>query len=38
MTMLGMPAELLPSNTYPYTTACVEAFRQGRQFALSGWC
>ena len=32
-----MPADMLPSNTYPYTAACVRAFRDGRPFALSGW-
>jgi 8-oxo-dGTP diphosphatase len=30
-------ADLLPSNTYPYSVACVRAFRDGEQFALSGW-
>jgi 8-oxo-dGTP diphosphatase len=31
------PADLLPSNTYPYTVACVRAFRDAQPFALSGW-
>jgi 8-oxo-dGTP pyrophosphatase MutT (NUDIX family) len=31
------PADMLPSNTYPYTGACVRAFRDGARFALSGW-
>ncbi len=31
------PADLLPSNTYPYTATCVRAFRDGAAFALSGW-
>ncbi|GGM55002.1 hypothetical protein GCM10011608_44930 [Micromonospora sonchi] len=31
------PADLLPSNTYPYTAACVRAFRDRAPFALSGW-
>jgi 8-oxo-dGTP diphosphatase len=31
------PSDTLPSNTYPYTTACVRAFRDGQPFALSGW-
>lgn len=31
------PMDLLPSNTYPYTAACVRAFRDGQPFALSGW-
>ena len=31
------PADMLPSNTYPYTAACVRAYRQGAPFALSGW-
>jgi len=32
-----LPADTLPSNTYPYTAACVRAFRDGQPFALSGW-
>jgi hypothetical protein len=28
---------MLPSNTYPYTAACVRAFRDGVPFVLSGW-
>ncbi|MDQ7905973.1 NUDIX domain-containing protein [Phytohabitans sp. ZYX-F-186] len=32
-----VPADMLPSNTYPYTAACVRAYRQGEPFALSGW-
>jgi ADP-ribose pyrophosphatase YjhB (NUDIX family) len=31
------PADMLPSNTYPYTVACLRAFREGVRFALSGW-
>jgi 8-oxo-dGTP pyrophosphatase MutT (NUDIX family) len=31
------PADMLPSNTYPYTAACVRAFRDGVPFVLSGW-
>lgn len=31
------PTDRLPSNTYPYTAACVRAFREGRPFTLSGW-
>ncbi|MDG4793050.1 NUDIX domain-containing protein [Micromonospora sp. WMMD1082] len=31
------PTSLLPMNTYPYTTACVQAFRDGRPLALDGW-
>ncbi|GAA2471490.1 NUDIX domain-containing protein [Winogradskya humida] len=31
------PVELLPSNTYPFTSACVRAFQEGQPFALSGW-
>lgn len=31
------PVDMLPSNTYPYTVACIEAFRYGETFALSGW-
>lgn len=31
------PVDLLPANTYPYTTACVRAFSEGTPFALSGW-
>ena len=31
------PADMLPSNTYPYTAACVRAFHGGVPFALSGW-
>ncbi|MFK3980574.1 NUDIX domain-containing protein [Micromonospora sp. NPDC050397] len=31
------PTALLSSNTYPYTTACVQAFSEGRPFALDGW-
>jgi len=32
-----VPASLLPSNTYPYTEACVAAFRQRQPLRLSGW-
>jgi 8-oxo-dGTP pyrophosphatase MutT (NUDIX family) len=32
-----VPADGLPDNTYPYTAACVHAFRAGQPFALSGW-
>ena len=31
------PADLLPTNTYPYTAACVRAYRDGQPFVLSGW-
>ena len=31
------PVDMLPTNTYPYTAACVHAFRDGEPFALSGW-
>jgi 8-oxo-dGTP diphosphatase len=31
------PADMPPSNTYPYTAECVRAFRDGQPFALSGW-
>lgn len=31
------PADMLPSNTYPYTAVCVRAFHGGAPFALSGW-
>ena len=31
------PADVPPSNTYPYTAACVLAFRDSQPFALSGW-
>jgi 8-oxo-dGTP diphosphatase len=31
------PADIPPSNTYPYTAACVRAFRESQPFALSGW-
>ena len=31
------PADMLPSNTYPYTAACVRAYRDGQPFRLSGW-
>ncbi|MFC7280171.1 NUDIX domain-containing protein [Paractinoplanes rhizophilus] len=31
------PADLLPSNTYPYTAACVRAYRESQPFILSGW-
>lgn len=31
------PVDMLPSNTYPYTAACVRAFNDGEPFALSGW-
>jgi ADP-ribose pyrophosphatase YjhB (NUDIX family) len=31
------PVDMLPSNTYPYTTTCVRAFRDGTPFSLSGW-
>jgi len=36
--MIGwFPTALLPPNTYPYTTACVRAFSDGRPLALDGW-
>jgi 8-oxo-dGTP diphosphatase len=31
------PADILPSNTYPYTSACVAAWRDGAPLRLSGW-
>jgi 8-oxo-dGTP diphosphatase len=31
------PSDMLPSNTYPFTAACVRAFRERSPFALSGW-
>ena len=31
------PADMLPSNTYPYTAACVQAWRTGDPLRLSGW-
>jgi 8-oxo-dGTP diphosphatase len=31
------PIDMLPSNTYAYTAACVRAFRDGEPFRLSGW-
>ncbi len=31
------PGDLLPSNTYPYTAACVRAVRDGQPLALNGW-
>jgi hypothetical protein len=31
------PADILPSNTYPYTSACVAAWRDGAALRLSGW-
>lgn len=31
------PADLLPSNTYPYTAAAVAAWRAGEPLRLSGW-
>ncbi|MDG4764656.1 NUDIX domain-containing protein [Solwaraspora sp. WMMD406] len=31
------PADMLPTNTYPYTAACVNAFQDRAPFALSGW-
>jgi ADP-ribose pyrophosphatase YjhB (NUDIX family) len=31
------PTDMLPANTYPYTTACVQALRDGTPFTLSGW-
>lgn len=31
------PVDVLPPDTYPYTAACVRAFRDGHPFALSGW-
>ncbi|MFC0530245.1 hypothetical protein [Phytohabitans kaempferiae] len=31
------PVNLLPSNTYRYTVACVRAFCDAQPFALSGW-
>ncbi|WP_205801772.1 NUDIX domain-containing protein [Micromonospora thermarum] len=31
------PADMLPSHTYPYTAACVAAWRAGTPLRLSGW-
>ena len=31
------PVDMLPPDTYPYTAACVRAFRDGQPLALSGW-
>lgn len=31
------PDTQLPSNTYPYSGACVDAYREGVSFVLSGW-
>jgi len=31
------PANMLPTNTYPYTAACVRAWRDGAPLRLSGW-
>jgi ADP-ribose pyrophosphatase YjhB (NUDIX family) len=31
------PSDMLPSNTYPYTAACVAAWRTGATLRLSGW-
>ncbi len=31
------PADMLPHNTYPYTTAGVATYRRGMPFALDGW-
>ena len=31
------PADMLPTNTYPYTAACVAAWRDGAPLRLSGW-
>ena len=31
------PAQLPPPNTYPYTTACLRAFRGGQRLVLNGW-
>ncbi len=31
------PTSLLPMNTYPYTTACVQAFSDGQPLVLDGW-
>jgi 8-oxo-dGTP diphosphatase len=31
------PTDLLPTNTYPYTAACVAAYRHGEPLRLSGW-
>lgn len=31
------PADDLPANTYSYTVACVEAYRNGEPLRLSGW-
>jgi 8-oxo-dGTP diphosphatase len=31
------PADMLPTNTYPFTTACVTAYGNGEPLRLSGW-
>jgi 8-oxo-dGTP diphosphatase len=31
------PVDLLPANTYPYTAACVTAYRDRQPLRLSGW-
>lgn len=31
------PADALPPNTYPSSAVCVQAFRAGDPFVLSGW-
>ncbi|WP_085067178.1 NUDIX domain-containing protein [Catenuloplanes japonicus] len=31
------PADMLPSNTYPYSTAAITAWRAQNRLALSGW-
>lgn len=36
-TIAWFPVDQLPTNTYPYTAACVNAYRQGQPLALSGW-
>ncbi len=30
-------ADMLPHNTYPYTTPGVATYRRGMPFALDGW-
>lgn len=36
-TITWFGAGVLPDNTYPYTAACVTAWRAGVPFQLSGW-
>ena len=31
------PVDQLPANTYPYTSACVSAYRDRQPLRLSGW-